>query len=288
MFMDKKFVQMRDGAELYVQVKETGSPVWIVATHGVGEHMERHKYLPDLFGHDFNIFQYDLRGHGRSTGRRTYISDFSVYMEDLKEIIRFLQEKYRMERYILFGHSMGALITCAFMQNYVEDERYPERVVINAPPCGADGVLGKILKVLPTTFFNGACEIPYSFPIGGLVDLEHLSHDPRTKEDYVKDSLNSLKLESKLILELMKTAQATFARPIRSKCPSFATVGSSDRVVSVDDVVEYFTNVDKSFNFKVFDGAYHEIHNEIEKYRKPYFDHLKMVFGEVLYKDQNK
>lgn len=284
MFMDQKFVKMRDGAELYVQVKETGSPVWIVATHGVGEHMERHKYIPELFGHDFNIFQYDLRGHGRSTGRRAFVSDFSLYMEDLKELICFLEEKYRMKRYVLFGHSMGGLITCAFMQNYVEDERYPERLVVNAPPCGAAGILGKVIKVLPAAFFKGACEIPYSFPVGGLVDLDHLSHDPRTKENYINDPLNSLKLESKLVLELMKCAQATFARPIRSKCPSFATVGGSDRVIGADDVIEYFTHVDKSFNFKVFDGAYHEIHNEIEKYRKPYFDHLKSVFGEVLLK----
>jgi acylglycerol lipase len=284
MFMDKKFVKMRDGAELYVQIKETGSPVWIVATHGIGEHMGRHKYIPELFGHDFNIFQYDLRGHGRSTGKRAWIQDFSQYMEDLKEIIRFLEEKYRMDRYVLFGHSMGALITCAFMQNFVEDERYPERLVVNAPPCGASGLLGKIVKIIPPVLFNGACELPYSFPVPGLVDLAHLSHDPRTREDYVKDELNSLKLQSKLIFELMKTAQATFARPIRSKCPSFATVGGSDRVVGANDVIEYFTTVDKSFNFKVFDGAYHEIHNEIEKYRKPYFDHLKTVFGEVLFK----
>lgn len=284
MFMDKKFVKMRDGAELYVQIKETGSPVWIVATHGIGEHMERHKYIPELFGHDFNIFQYDLRGHGRSTGKRAWVQDFSEYMEDLKEIIRFLEEKYRMDRYILFGHSMGALITCAFMQNYVEEARYPERVVVNAPPCGTSGLLGKIVKVVPPTFFNVACEIPYSIPIGGLVDLGNLSHDPRTREDYIKDELNSLKLQSKLVFELMKTAQATFARPIRSKCPSFVTVGGADRIVGTDNVVEYFTTVDKSFNLKVFDGAYHEIHNEIEKYRKSYFDHLKIVFGEVLFK----
>lgn len=64
MFMDKKFLKMRDGAELYVQIKESGSPVWIIGTHGVGEHMGRHKYLPEQFGRDFNIFQYDLRGHG--------------------------------------------------------------------------------------------------------------------------------------------------------------------------------------------------------------------------------
>jgi acylglycerol lipase len=284
MFMDKKFVKMRDGAELYVQIKETGSPVWIIATHGVGEHMERHKYIPELFGHDFNIFQYDLRGHGRSSGRRAWVQDFSDYMEDLKEIIRFLEEKYRMDRYVLFGHSMGALITCAFMQNFVEEERYPERIIVNAPPCGASGLLGTIVKVIPPAVFNGACEIPYSFPIGGLVDLAALSHDPRTKEDYLSDNLNSTKLQSKLVFELMKTAQATFARPIRSKCPSFATVGGSDRVVGAADVIDYFSNIDKSFNFKIIDGAYHEIHNEIEKYRKPYFDHLRTVLGEVLFK----
>lgn len=284
MFMDKKFVKMRDGAELYVQIKETGSPVWIVATHGIGEHMDRHKYIPELFGHDFNIFQYDLRGHGRSTGKRAWIQDFSLYMEDLREIIRFLEEKYRMDRYILFGHSMGALITCSFMQNFVEEERYPERLVVNAPPCGASGLLGKILKIIPAGVFCRACDIPYSFPISGLVDLNLLSHDPRIKEDYLADPLNSTKLQSKLVFELMKTAQATFARPIRSKCPNFVTVGGSDRVVGAADVIEYFTHVDKSFNLKIIDGAYHEIHNEIEKYRRPYFDHLKSVFGEVLFK----
>jgi acylglycerol lipase len=286
MFMDKKFLKMRDGTELYVQIKETGSPVWIVATHGVGEHMERHKYIPELFGHDFNIFQYDLRGHGRSTGRRAYVENFSEYMEDLKEIIRFLNDRYRMERYILFGHSMGGLISCSFMQSYVEDDRYPERLVVNAPPCGAHGVFGQILKVLPPAFFKGASDLPYSVPIGGLVDLNYLSHDPRTKEDYLTDQLNSHKLQSKLLFELIKTSKDTFSRPIRSKCPSFATVGSADRVVGAKDIIEYFTTVDKSFNFKVFDGAYHEIHNEIEKYRRPYFDHLKMVFGDVLYKPE--
>jgi alpha-beta hydrolase superfamily lysophospholipase len=286
MFMDNKFIKMRDGTEICVKIKETGSPVWIVATHGIGEYMDRHKYIPELFGHDFNIFQYDLRGHGRSPGRRTYLNDFSLYMEDLKEIIIFLEDKYRMDRYILFGHSMGALITCAFMQNYVEDERYPERVVVNAPPCGASGLLGKIIKVLPTPFFSTACEIPYSLPISGLVNLEYLSHDPHTKEDYINDPLNSLKLESKLIFELMKCAQSTFSRPIRAKCPSFITVGGSDKVVGVKDVVEFFTHVDKSFNLKIFDGAYHEIHNEIEKYRKPYFEYLKTIFGEVLFKEK--
>jgi alpha-beta hydrolase superfamily lysophospholipase len=284
MFMDHKFLKMKDGTELSVQIKEMGSPVWIIATHGIGEHLGRHKYIPELFGHDFNIFQYDLRGHGRSTGRRAWVQDFSLYMEDLREIVRFLNEKYRMQRYVLFGHSMGALISSAFMQNYVEDDLYPERFVINAPPCGGAGLLGQVIKVLPQSFFKGACDLPLSIPIGGLVDFAYLSHDPRIKDDYIYDNLNSQKLESKLIFELMKTGVDTFSRPLRSRCANFVSVGGSDRVIGKDDLVKYFTEVDKSFKLTVFDGAYHEIHNEIEKYRKPYLDYLKSVMNEVLFK----
>jgi acylglycerol lipase len=284
MFMDKKFLKMRDGTEIYVQVKESGSPVWIIATHGIAEHMDRHKYLPELFGHDFNILQYDLRGHGKSTGRRAWVGDFSLYMEDLKELIGYLKEKFRMDRYVLFGHSMGALITSAFIQRYVDENAYPERVILSAPPCGADGALGAMVKVLPAGFFKTVSSLPFSTPIGGLVDFKYLSHDPRVKEDYIKDPLNSVKIESKLVFELMKEAKLTFSRPLRSKCPSFVTVGSADRIIGEKDLVDFFTNVDKSFMLKVFDGAYHEIHNEIEKYRKPYFEHLKIVFNEVLFK----
>ena len=239
--------------------------------------------FPELFGNDFNIFQYDLRGHGKSPGKKCYIEDFSFYMEDLKEIIRHLSQKYRMNRYVLFGHSMGALITCSFMQSYVENEFYPERVVINAPPVGAHGILDIIVRSLPPVFFQQASQLPYSLKVPGLVDLNWLSHDPRVKEEFKEDNLNSLSLHSKLIFELIKTAKDTFSRPLRVRCAAYLSYGTSDRVVGVNPMHEYFTMVDKSFNVKVFDGAYHEIHNEIEKYKKPYFDYLKIVMNEVLY-----
>lgn len=283
MFSDHKFLKMRDGIELSVSIKESGSPVWIIATHGIGEHLGRHKYIADLFGHDFNVFQYDLRGHGRSTGRRAYVEDFSLYMEDLKEIVRFLANKYRMNRYILFGHSMGALITASFIQNYVEDEYYPERVVLNAPPCGMVNPFGAIIKLLPGGVIPGACRLPFTLPLGGLVDMNYFSHDPRVKDEYIKDELNSIKLESKLLLELVKTSQDTFSRPLRSKAQNFISIGECDRVVNYDDAIEFFTNIDKSFKLTVFDGAYHEIHNEIEKYKKPYFEYLKNTMNEVLF-----
>jgi len=45
--------------------------------------------------------------------------------------------------------------------------------------------------------------------------------------------------------------------------------------------------IDKSFKLTVFEGAYHEIHNEIEKYRRPYFDYLKSVMNETIYSKED-
>lgn len=283
MFTETTLLKMRDGLELHLEVQEVGSPVWIVAVHGIGEHLGRHRYIREMFGHDFNICQMDLRGHGKSHGKRAWVESFDDFMLDLKEILEYLQKRYRMGRFILFGHSMGALICSSYIQRFATDDLYPERLIINAPPCGAHGMLGKVLKVLPGETFEFLTGLSWSFPVGGLVDLIYLSHDPKVKENYINDELCSTKLESKLIFELMKCAQATFARPLRSRCDSFVTVGSHDRVIGKDDVLHYFSMVDKSFHLKIIDGAYHEIHNEIEKYRKPYFDHLKQVMNEVIF-----
>ncbi len=282
-FFDEKRLKMRDGAELFLRIKENGSPVWLICLHGVCEYSGRHQYLMDLFGHEFNILQYDLRGHGRSDGKNVYIEDFRDHMVDLKEVIHYISDKYRMNRYILFGHSLGALIASSFMQKYVDNSIYPERLFLSAPPVGVKGPLGTLLKFLPTGVLEKASRLPMSVPLKSVISLDGLSHDPKVKEHYKSDPLNSMYIHSKLVLEIAKTVNQTFTRPIRPKCPAFVVYGSEDGVASSSDIKNYFSMIEKSFQVKVFEGAFHEIHNEIEKYRKPYFEYLKSVFQEVLY-----
>lgn len=40
-------------------------------------------------------------------------------------------------------------------------------------------------------------------------------------------------------------------------------------------MIKYFTEVEKNAQLKVFEGGYHELHNEIEKYRQPYINYLR-------------
>jgi acylglycerol lipase len=281
MISEQHFIKMRDNIELHAQIQEVGAPVWLIVTHGIGEHLNRHLYLKDIAQGKFNILFYDLRGHGLSMGEGAYISDFFEYMEDLKEVLEYLKERYKMERFVLFGHSMGALITAGLIQRYLTEELSPELVYLNAPPVGFYGPLGKIVEYAPRSVFSTLSKLPLSVRLGGMVDLNYLSHDVRVKDEYIKDTRNHLELHSKLVLELVRGSGEVFSRPLRPDCPAYVSYGTDDRVIGVKQLKQFFNFVEKSFEVKEFHGAYHEIHNEIEKYRKPYFDYVTQCLHQV-------
>ena len=281
MIEEDKYIVLRDGTKIFSRMYEKGQPIWIIATHGINEHLGRHDYLTKLFSPYFNVLRYDLRGHGKSTGKRAYVNDFSEYIIDLDEILNYLRENYKMNKFVLFGHSMGGLITAAYQQNFAKADLYPERVFINAPPIGIPGPLGKIVDLSPVELIRAIKFFP-SIPIKGLVNLDSLSHDPRVKEAYLKDELNSLAPHSKLLLSLMQTSKNVFSKPINPKCPSFCTVGTEDKVVSVSAIKEYFSKVETDYTLKLIDGGYHELHLDIKRFKEPYLDYLKDCFMELL------
>lgn len=282
MLSETKFIRMRDNVELHAQIKEIDSPVWLIVSHGIGEHLERHNYIKDLVGRDFNILMYDLRGHGRSLGAAATIDNFDLYRQDLQDLVRYLQERYKMKRYVLFGHSMGALITAGFVQRFCQELPKPELMFLNAPPAGFAAPLGGIVDAVSTSVFGKLAALKGSIRLGGMVDLAYLSHDPQVKERYLNDPLNALKLHTKLLLQLAWDSKVTFSAPINPPCPAFCSWGSGDRIVSPKHLQQYFSTIEHSFETREFEGAYHEIHNEVEKYRIPYFEYLTTCLRQAL------
>lgn len=282
MITDKKKIQLSDGTQLSLNIVENGSPVWIVVNHGLGEHAGRHSYFYSLFSQYFNICIYDLRGHGESEGKRAFINPFNQFVDDLDEVINYLKSDYSMKKYILFGHSMGGLIAASYMQNKVSSEFYPEKVFLSGPATGGAGLLGDILAMTPAKFLQSLKSVPASLSLAGLIDISKLSHDPRVYEAYINDPLCSLKVHTKLLLEILYAGRQVFSRPLRVKCDLFCALGSADVVVDHTRAKEYFKNIEKNCKLLVVDGGYHELHNEIEKYRDQYFNFLKESFMESI------
>jgi acylglycerol lipase len=275
MITEVKQIHTRDGQKLHCQVVENGSPTWLVVTHGLGEHGNRHKYFFELFSQYFNILIYDLRGHGLSTGKKGYCDDFMEFVDDLGEVIQFLQKEYKMNRYILFGHSMGALVTSGYMQKKAEFELYPERVFLSAPPVAAPGFLGDMFNMAPFGITKALANLPFTIPLQGILDIEKVSHDRKVYEDYISDELNTLKVHSRLFLKLIHFSKEVFAKPLRVNCDLFVAIGTADALVHPKALIKYFQNVEKNANLKIIEGAYHEMHLEVDKYKKPYMEFLK-------------
>ena len=275
-------IMMRDNVTLNVSLYDRDAPIWIVALHGIGESHKRHSWLKELFGKDFNILQYDLRGHGQSQGSPGHAT-FELFKQDLENLLIHLKHTYKMKKYILFGHSMGALICASWLQTYTPKGLYPHAIFLNAPPVGFTGILGKIIQHTSLSAISQINAIPLSIKIGGLVDTNYLSHAPEIKAQYHKDPLNQTKLHSKLLLNMVITSRQTFSRPLNPRCPAFVTVGSEDKIICVNSLTNYFKSIEKNFHIQIFEGAWHEIHNEIKKYRLPYFNFLQTSFLNLLH-----
>lgn len=268
-------VKSWDTTKLFTQVIENGASCWVIATHGIGEHLGRHKYLKDVLGNDVNILQYDLRGHGKSQGEKAYVTNFDYFAKDLEFLISYLRDKYDAKKIILFGHSMGALITLGYIQSTRTHDDLIKGVVVNAPPLGFPGALGKVVDKLSQSIITKLASYKASIPLGGLVELAYLSHDKKIKEAYLKDELVLLKLHTKLLLEMVRYSKMVVSRPINSPVPLYCSYGSEDGIVSTQALEDYFSDIEEKASVFKVNGAYHEVHNEVERYREPYFEYLR-------------
>jgi acylglycerol lipase len=276
MRLDQRMVSTFDGERLFVSFSELGHKYWIIMTHGIGEHSGRHQHVATYFSQFANVCLYDLRGHGKSSGERAYVNDFFSYSRDLMGIISYLKEEFKMMHFILYGHSMGGLITCDFIQNHkllksdlIKKEQgfYPAMVFLSAPAVQPAGWVGSLVKKVPQYWLNLLAGLNRSTKVPGLVDIFYLSHDVRVFEDYLKDPLNSTKLHTKLLLQLVKRARIVFSRPLAVECKVHVVVGTKDRLVNHKDIIDYFHRFEPDAELHVIDEGYHELHNEVERIR---------------------
>ncbi|MDV3189204.1 MAG: alpha/beta fold hydrolase, partial [Pigeon pea little leaf phytoplasma] len=74
----------------------------IIITHGLGESSYDYSFLIDfLFKNNFNVIAYDVRGHGKSLGKRGDIKDFHIFLDDLAQLVQYVKQIYPMKTFLL-------------------------------------------------------------------------------------------------------------------------------------------------------------------------------------------
>ncbi len=83
----------------------------IALVHGFGEHSGRYEHVGAWFAQrGAEVHGFDLRGHGRSSGRRGHVDSFADYLDDLEGFLDVVRSTAEGRPLTLIGHSLGGLI----------------------------------------------------------------------------------------------------------------------------------------------------------------------------------
>lgn len=80
--------------------------------HGIGEHAGRYDHVAKAFNDaGIALISMDLRGHGRSPGKRGHIEKREIIRKDIDNLILYTKNKYPDTPLVHYGHSLGGNIT---------------------------------------------------------------------------------------------------------------------------------------------------------------------------------
>jgi len=111
------FLKTADGLRLFHRHRVLAADhPHVVLVHGVAEHGGRYRHVEELLAsHGVGSSIMDLRGHGRSEGRRVWTPAFRSYLDDLDLFLRHVHSF--ANRVFLVGHSLGGLIAIRYAGN---------------------------------------------------------------------------------------------------------------------------------------------------------------------------
>jgi alpha-beta hydrolase superfamily lysophospholipase len=91
----------------------------VLHVHGINEHSARHhRTFAALTGIGVEVVRFDLRGSGRSGGRRQHVDRFEEYVDDVAAVYGWICRELEELPLYLMGHSMGGAIAIFFAAHY--------------------------------------------------------------------------------------------------------------------------------------------------------------------------
>ena len=254
-----------DGLKLYYQTwSSQASPpkAALVVLHGLKDHSSRYTDLAArLTSRGFHVFAFDLRGHGRSEGRRVYVRRFSDYVDDLSLFLSLARQQNPDVPVFLFGHSMGGTISTRLVMTAAPGVR---GVVLSAAATkpGAD-INPLLLRVVK---FMGAV-LP-RFPIMNLPNAL-FSRDPAVVKAMATDPyIYQKKGPARTAAEFLGAMQQIQKEPTKVDMPLLILHGTADRLTNPDGSRALYQNAgSKDKTLKLYPGLYHDLVHEPEKER---------------------
>jgi len=228
--------------------------------HGVAEHLERYQHVAkQCTDQDIYVYSIDLPGHGKSSGKRSYIRRFDSTIA----IIDYQIQKMKLEHpgipVFILGHSLGGSLAA----NYALKLK-PEIngfIITSAALKIGDDISPLLVKL--SGFLSAIVPWLPAIKLGS----DGLSHDPEIQKDYDTDPLNFRgMLPVRTGSEINKSIQYNQEKADQFKYPVLLMHGELDGMADYRGTEKFFNRISSGDKeLKLHKNLFHELLNEYEK-----------------------
>jgi alpha-beta hydrolase superfamily lysophospholipase len=201
----------------------------------------------------------DHLGHGKSDGQQEVIERFSDYTDTLTIYYKMVKGWQAGKPIFIMGHSMGGLIASYYLLDHQADFN---GAILSAPAI-------KVSDNISTTTITMGKMLSVIAPKAGVLALDPtgISRDPEVVKAYVEDPLVFHgKTPARLAAEMLKAMQRVTAEVEKITLPIIVVQGSEDRLIDPEGAQMLYDKAgSKDKTLKIYQGAYHEVHNEPER-----------------------
>ncbi len=254
-------LQTHDGLTLIGQRwVPTDSPRGIVCLiHGLGEHSSRYAYVAEKMNSAGYIFEaIDLRGHGRSDGPRGHSPSFDSLLEDISRYLALVRQVHPEGPIFLYGHSLGG----SLVLNYcLRKQPILAGVIVTAP-----GLVPAFpVPAWKTSVGRLLYRLRPEMQMASGLEASDISRDPRIVAAYCADPLIHDRISCRMGIDVIDYGSWALSNASQFRLPLLLMQGSGDRIVSIEANRLFAQNTKGETTIKLWDGLYHEVHNEPEK-----------------------
>lgn len=255
------FVTARDGLRLFARERvRADARANLAFIHGFAEHSGRYGHTFEHFlDKGFSCFGIDVRGHGKSDGRRGHVERFEHYFLDVDALLARVKATAPQLPTVIVGHSHGGLISLLYA---LREKPGVVAYVLSAPflklklqvPAWKTGMAGLLSHVWP------------ALPMGNELDPADLMRDPEMIAAHRADPLVLHVATPRWFTEATNAQRSVFSAASQLRQPLLLLQGSADRAVDAEATRHLFQLAgSKDKTLKWYPGLFHELFNEPER-----------------------
>jgi alpha-beta hydrolase superfamily lysophospholipase len=232
----------------------------VVLCHGYAEHARRYDHVAKRFGESgLAVYALDLRGHGRSGGKRVYLRDISEYTDDFHTLVGIAAAEYPELKRVVLGHSMGGGVVFAYGVEHPDDYA---AMVLSGPAVDAQDGVSQVMVLLAKTLGKALPGLPVE-----QLPTDAVSRDPDVVAAYNADPLvHHGKLPAGIARALIEVGETMPLRAPALTAPLLVVHGEADKLIPVQGsrhLIECVGSDDA--HLKIYPELYHEVFNEPER-----------------------